>query len=1322
MKNLLFLILTMLISINVSAQLNESINFGCGSDKIEQELIKDPVYKAEKEAFEKAYVKEMKGKVLSPQKSESSNELYTIPVIIHVVHNGEIPIGEDGNKSDDEIIAIFENGSDRFRHTSGYVYENPNSGVDTEIEFCLATIDPNGNYTSGIIRHFDPYNATRSAYQSIGDLAEIYNWPEDEYMNLYLVQSPGVGGIASTNIVIINGYSFWGGLFAHEVGHYLSLAHIFSSTCDNDDCLLNGDKVCDTPPKNNQGVPDDFDCGVSGSNSCTTDEDDTSINNPYRPVSLGGLGDQNDLIENYMDYTFGMPNPCGWNAFTIGQKERMRFQIENYRMDLVGNTSNVCISQAAPNNDATIVIVTTETESNCIDTFDAQFELANVGSGNLTNANFNVYLNDELIDNFQWTGNLASSETELITLGSNNITQSGLNVLKVEIETVNGSQDENPYNNISGTTFIQNFPTFELFSEDLEEEQPDSWTVNNINDGVSSHANWFYDGRGLFYCTEGEYVNVGVNTAYNASFLVLPSLDLSIYDEATLSFSYGYVARDSDYPDEFRVEIVEACQDTIVLFNESDLQLSTNSPSVYVNNGSGEFTAPSCDEYETVNIDLSSFTGTGAAPFEINFVTEGYFYYTSFVLDNISITGNSICELNNPLVATNTTKLCTNSTATISVSNPTVNNDYQYKWYFNDEEITGELNSSIQVEEAGEYYVSLLNLVNEDCPVLKSEPIVIEDLVLEEATCYDFEDGGLESWSNENTDGVDIIFEEVFNTSCTALGDSIIVLNTYGNTSQLGESKVLLQQYLDLTSYIDANLKFDYAYMMYYCNLGNALEVSVSDDCGVNFSSLYYRDYYSLSTVSGFDAGGAWVPSNCEDWRNVDLSLSSYLGSEIIIKIEVSKNDMPASCSTTFPSYWGQNIYFDNICIDAQTCELLTWYEDADNDGLGNVSISIESCTQPDGYVSNANDNDDTQALCQQTIPLIAGWNLISLDVQPDSRLIADVFSSLQAGNLEYVTGFDNGALVYDPNLPSFLNTLTQVTDGFGYWVKVQNSDLLEVEGSCLDENYRKPLDAGWNLVAYPPGNPQAPNIYFADLITSNDLEYVTGFDNGTLTYDPNLPPFLNTLQQMENGFGYWLKVANSSGKVIQNPSNIFNFINGTSNLPAGERINVISQNGEVITVLEVVQEGYLMTTPIYGDDPLTEAVQENIKVGEKLLFSWNNQTLDVDANFTGDLGIQQVNLVFNDVGDLSTLLSLKVYPVPANDMVNFEFNTSLLGEYVLQVFDISGRLVASIKKTTISTGTQIIDYNVQTLANGIYTYKLIANGEEQAGKFEVIR
>lgn len=44
----------------------------------------------------------------------------------------------------------------------------------------------------------------------------------------------------------------------------------------------------------------------------------------------------------------------------------------------------------------------------------------------------------------------------------------------------------------------------------------------------------------------------------------------------------------------------------------------------------------------------------------------------------------------------------------------------------------------------------------------------------------------------------------------------------------------------------------------------------------------------------------------------------------------------------------------DEPCIDT------SWYEDADGDGLGNPDVSLSACDQPDGYVADNTDTDDS--------------------------------------------------------------------------------------------------------------------------------------------------------------------------------------------------------------------------------------------------------------------------------------------------------------------------------------------------------------------------
>ena len=47
-------------------------------------------------------------------------------------------------------------------------------------------------------------------------------------------------------------------------------------------------------------------------------------------------------------------------------------------------------------------------------------------------------------------------------------------------------------------------------------------------------------------------------------------------------------------------------------------------------------------------------------------------------------------------------------------------------------------------------------------------------------------------------------------------------------------------------------------------------------------------------------------------------------------------------------------------CKEEDDCLPTAWYEDADGDGLGNPDVSLTACDQPDGYVADNSDTNDT--------------------------------------------------------------------------------------------------------------------------------------------------------------------------------------------------------------------------------------------------------------------------------------------------------------------------------------------------------------------------
>ena len=297
----------------------------CGADMFQQILRKDPLFVSNEKVMNekiRAWVLQASGqKTISISVNNVGNNnvvvaptsvpVVTVPVVFHIVNQNAAAI------SDQMIIDAVAELNKAFAHLG--VYGTDPKGVDTRIQFCLATRTPDGGKTNGIDR-------INSYYQNIdvdleaGKLGVLSNWNPSKYANIWLVNSiqgeiqPSVFECGKWERMGYGGYASAGGglvvsslstpLVAHEMGHYLSLLHTFQGTnCANNDCTTDGDLVCDTPPDRSiKSSP----CS-SPENSCNTD----TISGPFTV-------DEPDNISNFMDY--GSPCP---SVFTQGQANRM---------------------------------------------------------------------------------------------------------------------------------------------------------------------------------------------------------------------------------------------------------------------------------------------------------------------------------------------------------------------------------------------------------------------------------------------------------------------------------------------------------------------------------------------------------------------------------------------------------------------------------------------------------------------------------------------------------------------------------------------------------------------------------------------------------------------------------------------------------------------------------------------------------------------------------------------------------------------------------------------------------------------------------------
>jgi hypothetical protein len=264
--------------------------------------------------------------------SQKTNSIINIPVVVHVVYKNAIQ-----NIPDTQIVRQIQILNECFRlQNANFSATRPifdTIGADTEIQFCLATIDPQGNPTTGIIRKSAPTSANFDPILNMDKVKSSATngddpWPNTQYLNIWVCDMSFFGitfvlGYATfpgetaalDGIVIQSEYFGYGAsslapnnlgrTTVHEVGHFFGMRHIWADDdggaaaleCDSTDF------VDDTP---NQGAKSASDCNVA-INSCSAEM-------PYWSTI-----DPPDMVENYMDYS---SDGC-MTLFTKGQKARM---------------------------------------------------------------------------------------------------------------------------------------------------------------------------------------------------------------------------------------------------------------------------------------------------------------------------------------------------------------------------------------------------------------------------------------------------------------------------------------------------------------------------------------------------------------------------------------------------------------------------------------------------------------------------------------------------------------------------------------------------------------------------------------------------------------------------------------------------------------------------------------------------------------------------------------------------------------------------------------------------------------------------------------
>lgn len=632
-------------------------------------------------------------------KTLQTNTIYTIPVIVHLIHNGEA-VGTGSNISQAQINSQITVLNQDYRRTNADAANTPSVfaavAADCEIEFCLALTDPQGNtlLEPGIERisrsskgfSAPPYGNTTYIDNTIKTAT---SWDPTKYMNIWVLDlgggllgyaqfpsNTGLGGLntnggAANKDGVVIGYKYFGSsaivnttqlqqgapydlgrTATHEVGHWLGLRHI------NGDANCSTDYVADTPTQSSLN----YGCPAFPHVSCSN-------------------GPNGDMFMNYMDY---VDDNC-MNTFTAGQKARMVTVMTMGTPRSALNNSTVCNSTTA----APVANFNANATTVCLGN---SIQFTSTSTGNPTS--------------YSWTFQGGTPATSTVQNPTISYAAAGTYNVSLTVSNANGSNTKttNAYITVTNSPgaslpLVQGFEgaTFVPTGWSLGVPSPDTFewrrTTTVSGFGASTACARFDNFSG----------DNNSNPDGTRDELVTPKFSLAGVTTAQVTFDVAYayvIISNVSYADTLIAQISTDCGTTWTqIYKKQGGTLQTAPPRTSPTTAF----VPTATQWRTETVSLNSYIGQNSVMIRfINGSNWGDYLY----LDNVNITSTTAQTVQAAFTATPQT-LCTGNTVTYtstSTGNPT-----SYSWTFagGTPATSTTQNPTVTYNTAGTYNASL---------------------------------------------------------------------------------------------------------------------------------------------------------------------------------------------------------------------------------------------------------------------------------------------------------------------------------------------------------------------------------------------------------------------------------------------------------------------------------------------------------------------------------------------------------------------------------------------------------------------------------------
>ena len=635
-----FICFVVFTNLNLHAQQSkipssEKCGLGLVMDKYFQQ---HPEYKAEfekrQQAFQAKYESVLKQRTAFPNLMLRENAIMTIPVVIHIILANPNQVTDDQVQSEIDVLNADYAGLNADSSNIPAAFK-PVFGK-SQIRFCLAERDPNGETTNGIVRVASSVvsGAGQGDPVKYTDQGGSDAWNPTKYLNIwvcdmsggllgycFLPQTPGLPPVEQG---VVNNYTAFGTMgtaaapynkgrtTTHEIGHYFNLIHIWGasgcvSSCSDDD------GVGDTPNQDKCffGAP-----AFPQLDACTG-------------VAPGVM------FMNYMDYT----DDAAMHMFTVEQATRMETALTTLPDRTPLLSSDGCAPAVVYNVDARAKSIAEpgKNDINCGSSITPKVVIKNAGSTTLNTVKLNISLDNQAPVTSTLTVNLAPFNEVTVTAGNINA-GGGNHTLTIYTSEPNGVADQNVSNDTSKITFSISGIVSAPLAEGFESTNfpPQNWSIGSNT--TNAAFNWQR-------VTNGKHSGAGATKIDNYNYnipggyadLRTPQLQFPMgIDSAKMTFWVAAALYDGNTADTLEVLVSNDCgQSYSVAYKKWGNDLNTHGSFV-----TSDF-VPVSRDWRQDTADLTPFIVGKTGDFIVTFRDINN-YGNNIYIDDVNITSKTL--------------------------------------------------------------------------------------------------------------------------------------------------------------------------------------------------------------------------------------------------------------------------------------------------------------------------------------------------------------------------------------------------------------------------------------------------------------------------------------------------------------------------------------------------------------------------------------------------------------------------------------------------------------------------------------------------------